>query len=193
MEIVGLRGERVRLVPSESTQHMENALVWLNDPEVTNLLDLYSGVTRRQEEAFFERYEGQREHDLHWAILNENDRHIGFIALHQIDWRTRSALGGLLIGERGAWGRGYATDAVRTRTRFAFEQLGLHRIEGHTLNPGMRRVYEKCGYRHEGTARQKRWRNGGWLDVEMFAILDEDYLLSMKGFPAGFTPEMPSG
>ena len=154
MEIVGLRGERVRLVPSEAEQHLENALRWFNDPEVTALLDIYWGVTRREEVAFFERMDAGRDHDLHWAILNENDRHIGFIALHQIDWRMRSATGGMLIGERSFWGQGYATDAVRTRTRFAFDQLGLHRIEGHTLNPAMRRVYEKCGYRHEGTARQ---------------------------------------
>jgi RimJ/RimL family protein N-acetyltransferase len=193
MEIVGLRGERVRLVPSEAEQHLENALRWFNDPEVTALSDQFWGVTRRQEVAFFERMEAQRDHDLHWAILNENDRHIGFIALHQIDWRMRSASGGLLIGERGAWGQGYATDAVHARTRFAFEQLNLHRIEGQTVNPAMRRVYEKCGYRHEGTARKKRWRHGQWLDTELFAILDEDYALIEKERPGGYAPEMPLG
>jgi hypothetical protein len=39
----------------------------------------------------------------------------------------------------------------------------------------MRRVYEKCGYRHEGTARKLRWRNGRWHDAERYAILEEDY------------------
>ena len=80
-----------------------------------------------------------------------------------------------MIGERNAWGRGYASDAVRVRTRFAFEQLGLHRIEGHTINPAMRRVYEKCGYRHEGVARQKMWRDGKWFDADLFAILEDDH------------------
>ena len=32
----------------------------------------------------------------------------------------------------------------------------------------MRRVYEKCGYRHEGVARQKFWRDGRWHDAELF-------------------------
>ena len=102
-------------------------------------------------------------------------RHIGFIGLHQVHWRFRAATGGLVIGERAAWGRGHATDAVRVRTRFAFEELGLHRIEGHTLNPAMRRVYEKCGYRHEGVARQKYSRGGRWHDADLFGILDSDY------------------
>jgi RimJ/RimL family protein N-acetyltransferase len=193
MEIAGLRGERVRLVPSEAEQHLENALRWFNDPEITNLLDAFWGVTRGEEVAFFERTATERENNLQWALLNENDRHIGFIALHDIDWRTRCAKGGLMIGERSVWGLGYATDAVRTRTRFAFEQLGLHRIEGHTLNPAMRRVYEKCGYRHEGTARKLRWRNGKWVDAERYAILEEDYFLTARNVPPGFVTEMPSG
>ena len=193
MEIAGLRGERVRLVPSEAAQHLENAIRWFNDPEVTNLLDVFWGVNRGEEVAFFERLASQRDTVLHWALLNENDRHIGFIALHQIDWRMRCAAGGLMIGERSVWGQGYASDAVRTRTRFAFEQLGLHRIEGHTINPLMRRVYEKCGYRHEGTARKLRWRNSQWLDAERYAILEEDYFLTVKDRPDGFVSEMPSG
>ena len=153
MEIVGLKGERVRLVPPDRTLHLENALVWLNDPEITATIKLNLGVTRRQEELFFEQIETQRDTDFVWAIVDETDRHIGFIGLHGINWRNRWATGGLLIGERSAWGRGYATDAVRVRTRFAFGELGLHRIEGHTMNPAMKRVYEKCGYQHEGVAR----------------------------------------
>ncbi len=175
MDVVGLKGESVRLVPSQASSHLENALRWMNDPEVTARLDLNLGVTRRQEEAYFEHIETRRENDLHWAILAEDGSHIGFIALHQIQWRARSGIGGLVIGERNAWGRGYASDAVRVRTRFAFEQLGLHRIEGHTINPAMRRVYEKCGYRHEGVARQKMWRDGNWFDADLFAILETDH------------------
>jgi hypothetical protein len=54
MSIVGLKGERVRLIPPDRTAHLENALIWLNDPEVTATIKLNLGVTRRQEELFFE-------------------------------------------------------------------------------------------------------------------------------------------
>jgi RimJ/RimL family protein N-acetyltransferase len=192
MEIVGLKGDRVRLVPSEASLHLENALRWMNDPEVTARLNLISGVTRRQEELFFERMATQRETDLHWAIITEEFGHIGFIALHQINWPIRSAIGGIMIGELRAWGHGFATDAVRVRTRFAFEQLGLHRVEGHTINPAMRRVYEKSGYRHEGVARQKIWRDGRWYDADLYAILDEYYFEGGKS-EAGTSPSSDAG
>ena len=57
MSIVGLKGERVRLVPPDRTLHLENALIWLNDPEITATIKFNLGVTRRQEELFFEQIE----------------------------------------------------------------------------------------------------------------------------------------
>jgi RimJ/RimL family protein N-acetyltransferase len=174
MEIVGLRGERVRLVPPDRSLHLENALVWLNDPEITATIKYNLGVSRRQEESFFDSIEVRRGSDFVWAIVDEKAQHIGFIGLHEINWRNRWATGGLFIGKRSAWGRGYATDAVRVRTKFAFGELGLHRIEGHTMNPAMKRVYEKAGYQHEGVARRKFWRDGRWHDADLYGLLADD-------------------
>jgi ribosomal-protein-alanine N-acetyltransferase len=174
MEIVGLKGDRVRLVPPDRTLHLENALAWLNDPDITATLKLNLGCSRRQEEKFFDQIETRDGGDFVWAIVDENSRHIGFIGLHGINWRNRWAHGGLVIGDRSAWGRGYASDAVRVRTRFAFGELGLHRIDGHTMNPAMKRVYEKCGYRHEGVARRKFWRAGAWFDADLYALLEDE-------------------
>jgi ribosomal-protein-alanine N-acetyltransferase len=181
MQIVGLKGDRVRLVPPDRTLHFENALVWLNDPQITSTLKINLGISRRQEEQFFEQIETRRGTDFTWALLDETDKHIGFIGLHEINWRNRWATGGLLIGERVAWGRGYATDAIRVRTKFAFGELGLHRVEGHTMNPAMKRVYEKSGYKHEGVARRKFWRDGRWYDADLYAILIEDWEASNHG------------
>lgn len=185
MELAGLRGDRVRLVPPDRALHLENALRWMNDPEVTATLKYNLGATRREEEAFFDRVESRSGNDYTWAIVDEASRHVGFIGLHGINWRHRSATGGIVLGERDAWGKGYATDAVRVRSRFAFDRLNLHRIEGHTTNPAMRRVYEKCGYRHEGTLREKFWRDGRWLDADFYALLEHDHAALLKNAAGG--------
>ncbi|HEY2159015.1 MAG TPA: GNAT family protein [Isosphaeraceae bacterium] len=174
MTIVGLKGEGVRLVPLDRAFHLENALRWMNDQEVTASLEYNMGITSRQEEAFFDRAGGPSDTEFHWAILDDREAHVGFIGLHAIHWRHRSATGGIVLGERSAWGRGIATAAIGVRTRFAFATLGLHRVEGHTINPSMRRVYEKAGYTREGTWREKLWRDGEWVDADFYAILDRD-------------------
>ena len=57
MPMIGLKGNRVRLVPPDRTLHLENALIWLNDPEITATIKLNLGFTRRQEELLFEQIE----------------------------------------------------------------------------------------------------------------------------------------
>ena len=173
MESVGIRGELIRLVPPDRSLHLENCLRWMNDPRVTATLPRVSGVSRLEEETFFDRIESNRDHFVVWCILSEKGQHIGITHL-TIDWPMRSASGGLIIGEPSAWGKGFATDVVRTRLRFAFDQLNLHRVEGHTFNPAMKKVYEKSGYQHEGTWRQKIWREGKWHDTDHYAILASD-------------------
>jgi RimJ/RimL family protein N-acetyltransferase len=148
----------------------------MNDPEITAMIEFNLGISRKQEEAFFDRIEAQTDSEFTWAIIDETERHIGFIGLHGINWRNRAGTGGTLIGDRSAWGQGYATDAVKVRTRFAFAHLGLHRVNGHTFNPAMKRVYEKCGYRQEGLVRQMFFRDGTWHDVTLYGILESDWL-----------------
>lgn len=186
MSIIGLRGALVRLVPPDRSLHLENALLWMNDPDVSRTLKLNLGATRADEERFFGHVERRTGEQFFWAIVaSETERHVGFIDLKGINWRQRSSGGGLVIGDRSVWGAGYATDAVRVRTRFAFEQLGLHRIEGHTINPAMRKVYEKCGYQYEGMLREKFWSDGRWHDSAVYAILEKDYFAAVANRDAG--------
>lgn len=171
---IGWKGDKVRLVPPDRRLHLENALRWMNDPEVCETLKVHLGVTRAQEAAFFDQIERRDGSDWNWAIVRADGRHIGFIGL-KVNWQRRTGVGGIVLGDKGSWGLGFATDAVRVRTRLAFEEMGLHRIEGHTQNPAMRRVYEKAGYLQEGVARKVFWRGGAWHDATLHAILEEDY------------------
>lgn len=180
-DIVGLKGEKVRLVPVDKHLHLENALRWLNDPEVTQYLILTIGVTRGGEEEWFDRMQ-KRDTDFVWAILDDHERHIGFSGLHRINWRLRLAGTGTVIGDKSAWRKGYGSDSMRVRTRFAFETLGLHRLESEARmdNIGSQRALEKAGYRREGIARKKLFWSGQWHDTVLYGILDEDYVGSKK-------------
>ena len=88
------------------------------------------------------------------------------------------ALRGAHIGywiDRSYAGRGFTTDAVNTLTRFAFEELGLHRIEINIRpeNDASIRVAEKAGYKFEGDRPEFLHISGAWRDHKTFVRVNE--------------------
>ena len=74
--------------------------------------------------------------------------------------------------------RGYTLAGVRAVIGFAFEQLGLHRVEAACLphNTPSMRLLETVGFRREGLARGLVCINGRWQDHVVLAILADDPL-----------------
>jgi RimJ/RimL family protein N-acetyltransferase len=74
--------------------------------------------------------------------------------------------------------KGVATEAVQLLVRYLFEAKRVNRIRLviHPDNLASRRLAEKCGFRHEGTARGAWYNKGKHQDVEIYAILHEDVI-----------------
>jgi len=75
-------------------------------------------------------------------------------------------------------GKGIASEAVNLLVRYLFETKPVNRIRLviHPDNLASRRIAEKCGFKHEGTARGAWYNNGTHHDVEIYAILHEDVI-----------------
>jgi RimJ/RimL family protein N-acetyltransferase len=170
----GWQGEKTRLVPLECERHFENALLWLNDPQVTAWTlvgDLPTG--RLYEEEFFKKMSGETPNDAAFAIETlDSGEHIGFAAIHQIDWRNRVGYTGTIIGRTDLWGQGYATDVARTRTRYAFEVLNLRQLVSKVLadNVGSLKMLERAGYREVGRIPRHQWKRGAYRDLVILAV-----------------------
>ncbi|MEY2536119.1 MAG: hypothetical protein QOF29_4029 [bacterium] len=114
-----------------------------------------------------------------FAVLatDEGDRLIGRVALANVvrgPWQNATL--GYWIDHR-AGRRGHATRAVRLTLRYAFEHLGLHRVQPAIIprNAASLRVAEKVGFRREGRALRYLRINGVWEDHEIFALTAEDW------------------
>ena len=61
--------------------------------------------------------------------------------------------------------------------RYAFEELGLNRVELETYSFNARaiRCYEKAGFRREGIRRRALYRDGKFHDVILMGILKEEF------------------
>lgn len=126
----GWTGSKVRLVPADKEEHFENALRWINDPEITRwtLIGDFP-IARLAEEEWFDNMSKRMEStEIFFAIETLDGEHIGFSGIHRIDWRNGTGTTGTIIGAKELWGQGYGSDAARTRTHYAFEVLGLRMI-----------------------------------------------------------------
>jgi [ribosomal protein S5]-alanine N-acetyltransferase len=88
----------------------------------------------------------------------------------------QSAYVGYWIDERHA-GRGYTPEAVVVAARYAFEELGLHRLQIAIIprNRASRRVVEKLALREEGVALRYLEINGVWEDHVRYALTVEEW------------------
>ncbi len=75
-------------------------------------------------------------------------------------------------------GKGVTTEAVNLLVRYLFETKRVNRIRLviHPDNLASRRLAEKCGFMHEGTARGAWYNRGAHQDVEIYAILHKDVI-----------------
>ncbi|AHN23339.1 GNAT family N-acetyltransferase [Lysinibacillus sphaericus] len=99
---------------------------------------------------------------------------IGHIALYAIKRLPySSAFVGYAMDEIYI-GKGIVTEAVELVVQFAFEQIGLHRVEAYvsTENNASIRVLEKSGFQREGLLRKLLYINGQWVDHYMYARLE---------------------
>jgi len=172
-------GELVKLGPIER-DYLPSYVAWLNDWDVRRFLapNLPHPYTIQDEEDWFNHQRNDAS-SRHFAILTlAEGKLIGNCGLHQIDWSNRHAIFGIVIGDKNYWGKGFGTDATRTILRYAFEEANFHRValEVFDFNPRGMRVYERCGFKLEGTRRQALFREGAWHDEHIMAILRDEWL-----------------
>ncbi|MFC8997815.1 GNAT family N-acetyltransferase [Streptomyces rochei] len=110
---------------------------------------------------------------------------LGEVVLHAWVPEERSCTFRTLIGARGR-GRGIGTEATRLIVGYAFEELGLHRVQldAYAFNDRALRMYEKVGFVREGVRREVERRDGVWVDEVLMAVLDHEWA-AHRGHPGG--------
>ena len=83
----------------------------------------------------------------------------------------------MVIGDPVDWGHGLGGDACRLLIGYGFGTLNLHRIwlTVYEDNAAGRRIYERLGFRLEGTLRHHGFREGRWWDVHVMGLLADEW------------------
>ncbi|MFG2357073.1 GNAT family N-acetyltransferase [Streptomyces sp. NPDC048521] len=110
-----------------------------------------------------------------WAVARPGGPAVGLIGLNDVDLAGGAAeLVYWLLPE--ARGGGVAVEAARRLSRWALDELGLHRVRlcHSTANPVSCRVAEKAGFTFEGTQRGALLHADGWHDQHLHARVAGD-------------------
>jgi RimJ/RimL family protein N-acetyltransferase len=169
-----LRGEKVTLRPADDSDP-PRLVPWFADMEVTRYLGRRMAVALYYEVDILKKI-GESKDDV-WSVIESDGKAIGATGIHGINWLDANGTTGIVIGEKASWGKGYATEAMQLRTRYAFRELNLHKImtEVFVGNQASRRALEKNGYRTVGTSRDHFFTRGAWHDIWLGEVLREDW------------------
>jgi len=130
---------------------------------------------------FMRRMAGENpRNDFFFAIvLKSSGEVIGDAALNILNRNNGTAGGGIWINER-CHGQGYGAEAFGARARFAFEGLGLRRLENGFFagNEASRQMQLRLGYRIEGLRRKALLclADGQYKDEYITGLLREEWI-----------------
>jgi len=101
---------------------------------------------------------------------------VGHVTLWGVDALARCGTLALLVGGPFV-GRGYGTDAVRVLLRYAFAELGLHRVQLGVWSFNTRAVaaYERAGFVREGRRREVVFHDGHWYDELLLSVVEDEW------------------
>jgi ribosomal-protein-alanine N-acetyltransferase len=110
------------------------------------------------------------------VTLPDNDTAIGIFQLRELEPGFGTAEWGFAIGSP-FWGSGVFTQGAELLLQFAFDTVGVHRLEARAAvkNGRGNSALQKIGAVQEGVLRKSFLRNGQYLDQVLYAIVDDDW------------------
>ncbi len=102
---------------------------------------------------------------------------LGTIRLYHIDYKHRFASIGFQLA-KDYWGRGQMHESLQAFLKFAFNELGMHRIEAQTFVENERgiKVLERLKFVREGRLRENFLIEGKFEDSYLYSILKTEFL-----------------
>jgi RimJ/RimL family protein N-acetyltransferase len=110
------------------------------------------------------------------VLIDGFDAPVGLFQLRQLEPGFRTAEWGFAIGS-AFWGTGVFRTGAELMMQFAFDVIGVHRLEARACVQNTRgnAALRKLGATQEGVLRRSFLRNGEYLDQALWTVLEEDW------------------
>ena len=170
-----LIGERVFLRSLAPNDISITYADWLNNPDVNQYLETrHSKQDLNSIRTFIEEINAKNDEFLFGIFVADSKQHIGNIKVGPIKPFHRVADVSLFIGEKNAWGKGYAAEAIKLISAYAFEVLNLLKLSSSMYAPniGSTNAFKAAGYKVEGLRERHLLLNGEPCDVVELGLVD---------------------
>ncbi|NND64074.1 MAG: GNAT family N-acetyltransferase [Flavobacteriaceae bacterium] len=151
---------------------------WSNDPEINYKLGGWHFPSSMQDQQKWYENLSVKSNNQRFAIETFKGELIGVANLVEINWKDRNAFHGMLLGDSTIRGKGYGTDTVMTLAKYAFEELGLKRLDTTIIanNEASLGLYmNKCGWKQEGVKKDYYFRKNAWWDMIILGLTASDF------------------
>lgn len=173
------KGKQVKLTAARNSDADEMAS-WQENSEYLRNVDTDIAIPQSVENLKdSDSSEGQGSGTIEFRLRTiEEDRLVGFVALHGIEWNNQACLLAIGIGNPDDRGKGYGTDALNLILRYAFYELNLNRVglDVISYNLSAIKAYEKVGFKMEGQMRSAVLRDGKQFDRLIMGILRDEWI-----------------
>ena len=180
--MIFLQDEEIILRPLELTDSQGNYPAWLNDNDTCHANSHHRMPYSRSDAATYITSVSDRNDALVLAIVKkDSQQHVGNISLKDVCYYSRSAELAILIGESEGRNSGIGYRASRLIIDHGFMQLNLHSVNCKTFsnNEAMVGLAKKLGMKYVGCFRESSFKNGQYLNVEIFDLLKKEYLADL--------------
>ncbi|WP_025652959.1 MULTISPECIES: GNAT family N-acetyltransferase [unclassified Psychrobacter] len=171
--------ERLILRPLDISDASQEYVDWLNDPDVNQYLETRHSVqTLESCIDFIKSCNNDPTTYLFGIFLKESNKHIGNVKIGAINTIYKRGQLSLFIGDKECWGKGYSRELVKSITNYAFEHLGLSRMEAgcYEDNIGSLKVFLKSGYNVEGFFRDHVIHDDKYQGCFWLGALKDEFL-----------------
>lgn len=146
------------------------------DFEVARLTGSRTDFTEEEVKSFYLKCVNSSER-VDFLILDPNGNVIGESVLNDLDFELASANFRIAIFNSKNFGKGIGTWATWATCKFAFEILGLHRVDlsVFSFNKRAEKAYLSAGFRKEGVLRDKVKDGNDYADEIIMAILENEW------------------
>lgn len=170
-------GEKVRL-RAYKEEDIPLATKFANDRELKKLLvtNIPFPMTNWEEESWIKSQKSNDNGQYNFAIEDiETGKYIGGCGIQNVNWLSRVALVGIMIGDKDYWGKGYGTDAMKTLVTFIFNNMNINKIRLSTFSFNERAIksYKKCGFTVEGVLKNEIFKDGKYYDEIIMSIFKD--------------------